>query len=395
VIRASIKPVVCHFVRTYLRPTETFIANQFAAHQRYEPAMLCRERFGASPDPESRGATSYLQDHTLGHIAALGYCALRVVSRQERIAQAESIRAAGAVIVHGHFGTDSAFILPAVQRLGLPLVVSHYGYDVSRFPQAYLGMGGRYLAGVWKAADLHLAMTPMMRDRLISLGVRPESISVHHHGIDIEAWTPAWEGRSSGRDVLMVASLVEKKGHAAAIDAFSLVARAYPDVRLRLVGSGPLQRDLEKQVGRLGLTDRVDFLGLLPHGPELSAEYANARVFVHPSRTARNGDAEGLPSTILEAMACGLPVLATTHSGIPWAVTEAVNGYLVAEGDHVALAARMRGLLSDSRMAVGMGAAGRARVLSDFSLIKQVARLEALYDGVVDARADGRLRASS
>jgi glycosyltransferase involved in cell wall biosynthesis len=177
----------------------------------------------------------------------------------------------------------------------------------------------------------------------------------------------------------MVASFVEKKGHVDLIRAFAEVCKHDPECTLRLVGSGPLEGAVRALVQALGLDARVSFAGFVPHGAALLAEYREASVYVHPSRTAADGDQEGLPTTVLEAMAVGLPVVSTTHAGIPCAVS-ADSGLLVAEGDIDALGQALLHVLGDRCLRESMGAAGRSRILADFDLAVQTHRLECLYD---------------
>src|SRR5437868_13294812 len=136
--------------------------------------------------------------------------------------------------------------------------------------------------------------------------------------------------------LLTVARLVEKKGVDDALRAVAAVRFRHPGLRYDVVGDGPLRGGLEALAGELGLGDAVIF-----HG----ARYADAvremmdaaNVFVLASRTAGDGDEEGTPNVLLEAQACGLPILSTTHSGIP-EVVDPQAGVLVAEGDPAALA---------------------------------------------------------
>ena len=381
---------VCHFVRSYLRTTETFIANQIAVHESYEPTVICR---GLDPSTSVTSTVGplptpivYRESDRVPATEELLYRWARITSTGERRSQVSALVKSGACMVHGHYGTDSSFILGAVASAGLPLVVSHYGYDVSRFPSAYRGLGSIYLRPVWERADFHLAMTPQMADELRDFGVPADRLVVHHHGIDLRTWSTGVGEPSSVPLVLMVASLVEKKGHETAIQAFADIVNDFPAARLRIVGDGPLRVRIERLAATLGVRERVDFLGYLPHGSELLQEYRRASVFLHPSQTARNGDAEGLPGSILEAMACGLPVVATRHQGIPYAVEDGISGFLVAEGDKDAAAHYLRVLLADSVIAGRLGEAGTRRVRMDFDVRVQGPKREAIYDSVISRR---------
>jgi glycosyltransferase involved in cell wall biosynthesis len=394
--RTGSLPAVAVFRREYARPTETFVVSQVRALTRYAPLVLCRSRLPGSTEASGTGLLGVRAFDESGVQSAadrLAYRYLRRSGAAEDRWYADSIAAAGAGLVHAHFGTDGGYIRAAANAANVPLVVSWYGYDVSQFPHAYGGVGRTWLHPVLRDARLHLAMTPAMAGDLRALGAPEASIRVHHFGIDAAYWGSGVE-RDPERltTILMVASFVEKKGHADLISAFADVAASDPACTLRLVGSGPLESGLRNLVRRLGLESRVHFVGFLPYGNELLAEYRAASIYAHPARTARNGDKEGLPTTMLEAMASALPVASTRHAGIPDAVTPE-SGFLVGEGDVAALAGSLKMLLADPDLRRKMGDAGRARVLRDFDLPTQMRRLEALYDearGIDGRREDAR-----
>ncbi len=377
------KPRVWHFVREYLRRPETFIANQVSGHLRYEARIICHRRLPTPPEStlgprpavtcfDSFAAASSRHDWA--------YSKLRLLTCRARRFYLAQVATQPSGVIHAHYGTDAAFFLPVLRRAAMPSLVSYYGYDVSRFPRAAAGLGAQYLRRLWPIVDVHLAMTPMMASRLVALGAPEERVIVHHHGIDTRYWgEPGDSARESSR-LLMVASLVPKKGHADLLRAFALLRRHYPTARLRLVGDGPLKPTLERMSRELGIALAVDFVGHLTHRGGLQDEYARAGVFVHPSVTAADGAEEGLPGAILEAMAAGLPVVATRHAGIPFAVTEGETGFLVPEGAAEALAYSIETILSHFDLSKEMGLAGQRRARADFDVRTQMDRLECLYD---------------
>ena len=385
---SSTLPIVAHFLREFARPTETFVVNQIDGLTRYQGFVMCRSRLAGAPAPFGGKPLEHVRafaDETQeSRRANLSYRWLRLALRAERRWYREVVAGEGTVIVHAHFGTDAGYLWPAIRATGRPLVVSWYGYDVSSFPRSFGGAGTLWLRSVLQGARVHLAMTPNMADALAALGAPPESVRVHHPGIDLSALSSkaAVTGSRRGRcRLLMVATFVEKKGHDDLVRALALVAQTVPDVSLRLVGAGPLLDGTKRLAAELGVASRITFVGRVPYGDALLREYEEADVFVHPSRTGSDGDQEGLPTTILEAMACGLPVVSTRHAGIPFAVTKDV-GALVAERDPAALAREIVGLLQNGDQARTMGSAGRARVAADFDLERQVPRLEDIYDDV-------------
>jgi glycosyltransferase involved in cell wall biosynthesis len=178
-------------------------------------------------------------------------------------------------------------------------------------------------------------------------------------------------------DVVFVGRFVEKKGIDDLLSALASIRAAKP--RAVLIGDGPLEPQMRARAADLGV--QATFLGAQPPA-EVARHLAASRMLVAPSRTARDGDTEGLPTTILEAAAVGLPVVSTRHSGIPEAVVDGETGLLGAEADPVALAGNIARLLDDEDLRRRLGRAARERVRARFDLSAQTERLEALYDEV-------------
>jgi glycosyltransferase involved in cell wall biosynthesis len=252
-----------------------------------------------------------------------------------------------------------------------------HGHDVTRQPAARGPRGVRYrrnLRTVFDRADVVLAVSAHIRARAIACGADPARVQVHHTGVPVPAdATPA----PKDWDVAFVGRLVEKKG---ADDLLSALAMSR--ARAVLIGTGPLEDALRRRAAALGVD--ATFRGALPPAG-VEAHLRASRMLAAPSRTARDGDSEGLPTTVLEAAALGLPVVATRHSGIPEAVRHGETGLLSAEADPAALAGNITRLLADGPLRARLGARGRAYVSAQFDLTRQSARLEALYDRVSGA----------
>jgi len=168
----------------------------------------------------------------------------------------------------------------------------------------------------------------------------------------------------------IVARLSEEKDHVSLLQAFVAVSARHPAARLVLVGDGPLRETLRTSIRDLGLTDTVDMLGSRIDIPQL---LAGLDLFVLPSRS------EGIPMTLLEAMAARLPVVATAVGGIPAVVRRGETGLLVPPGEPAALAEAISVTLDDRAMANAMGEAGRRRVEEEFDLRRVSEEYEALY----------------
>ena len=228
--------------------------------------------------------------------------------------------------------------------LGKPVVVTARGSDVNLLPQYRLPRKMIQWAAVHAKASIGVsrALTEVLR----GLGHADERLHVMRNGVDLVRFRPLppMEARGStgieGEPVLLcVGNLVELKGHAIVIEALAHLVERHPNLRLVLVGDGPERKNLEALVARLGLQDHVQFVGVVPND-QLYRWYSAADVLVLASSR------EGWPNVLLEAMACGTPVVATRVSGIPEVVCDAVAGRLVDRRDPSGFASAIEDLLS-------------------------------------------------
>jgi len=225
---------------------------------------------------------------------------------------------------------------------------------------------------LWPWVHHLLCNSHSLRDFLVSTyGLPPERLTVVPNGVDLEFFQPPAGGKDQGPPVLLsVARLVPDKDHDTLLAAFGRVASRHPEAELWLVGDGPRRQALEHKAGEMALDGRVRFF---PGEPDLRAFYHRADLFVLSSV------AEALPNVILEAMAAGLPVVATRVGGIPEAVAPEATGLLVAPGDVAGLAAALARLLGDPEARQTMGRKGRERVLEHYSFTAMVRRHEEVW----------------
>jgi glycosyltransferase involved in cell wall biosynthesis len=182
-----------------------------------------------------------------------------------------------------------------------------------------------------------------------------------------------------------VAQLWERKGLEDLVRACRVLADRGIAASCRIVGEGPLRGRLEQLIAALDLSDRVVLTGALRH-PEVVALLGQARAFVLPCVVAPDGDRDGIPNVILEAMASGLPVISTPVSGIPEVVRDGETGFLVPEHDPTAVADAAARLIADPELASRLGAAGRAFVREEFDLDRNVERLLSRFASLGGAR---------
>jgi glycosyltransferase involved in cell wall biosynthesis len=291
------------------------------------------------------------------------------------------LRATRPALIHAHFGTDGLLVLPLARALGVPLITSLRGYDVTRSDGALLRSGRpiwmRYALGkkrLQRGGALFLAVSDALREQAIARGYPEARTLTHYNGVDLDRFRPGDAPIEPGL-ILHVGRLVEKKGTKVLIEALARIANA----KLVVIGDGPLRGALEQQARALG--DRVRFLGELP-SDEVANWMRRASVLAAPSITAVDGDAEGLPNVVVEAAASGLPVVGTTHSGIPEAIDDGVSGFLAPESDAGALASRLAQLLASESLGRDMRAAARRLAERKFSRRMLTERLESIYDEV-------------
>jgi colanic acid/amylovoran biosynthesis glycosyltransferase len=176
--------------------------------------------------------------------------------------------------------------------------------------------------------------------------------------------------------------LIEKKGVATSLRAFAIFKKDHPNAEFVIAGKGPLQPELQMLAAGLGISRDVHFVGFVPT-EKLNELYASAHLFVHPSETPPDENQEGVPNSILEAMATGLVVAATQHGGIPEAVEHGRTGWLVPEEDHVALAKAMHRITKSNGELDAMSRAATRAVRERFEQRAQTRMLEGFYEEAI------------
>jgi colanic acid/amylovoran biosynthesis glycosyltransferase len=293
-------------------------------------------------------------------------------------------------VVLAEYGPTGVQVREACGNLGIPLVVHFHGYDASRADVLRCYQAG--YAALFQDAAAIVVPSANMAARLVALGADPQKVRCNRYGVDCRLF----QGQRSSRSepcFLAVGRFVDKKAPQLTILAFANVSREVPAARLRMIGDGPLLESCRVLVERLGLQQAVRFLGA--QTPAIvRQEMQRARVFVQHSVRASSGDSEGLPNTILEAGAAGLPVVATRHAGIPEIVIDNQTGILVDEHDVAGMSAAMTSLLCDPTRAERFGRSARQRIQNHFSIERSIAGLWLILQEV-SATGCTRTRAAS
>jgi colanic acid/amylovoran biosynthesis glycosyltransferase len=281
-------------------------------------------------------------------------------------------------LLHIYFGHIAVHLLPLIRTSTNPSIVSFHGADVMvdmekpAYREATLQM--------LDAVTLVLVRSESLRHAVVDLGCDPKKIEIQRTGIPLEKFpfrdravpqNGEWQFVQAGR-------LIEKKGLPVALRAFSTFLKQHPNATLTIAGEGPLLSELRRFARELGVIDRISFTGFVSQ-EQLREIYYRSHIFLHPSQTGGDGNQEGIPNSMLEAMATGLPVFATEHGGIPEAIENGVSGVLVAERDHAALARALLDASRDPGFLSRIGHAGGTSVRNNFDQQQQVERLEEIY----------------
>lgn len=281
-------------------------------------------------------------------------------------------------IIHAQFGTLGLVAVPLKQILSsnCRVVTSIRGSDVTKFLQKHPGAYN----GLFREGDLFLPVCEFLRERLIQEGCEKKKIVVHYSGIDCKKFEYVQRQRVSGEPikVLTIARLVEKKGVAFAIEAVARLLSKGEKIEFTVVGDGMLRQSLQQLIEDMGIGRHVRLVGSKTH-EQVKMFLEQSHVLIAPSLTSESGDQEGIPNAIKEAMASGLPVISTFHSGIPELVSDGVSGLLVPERDATALADALAYLINHPEVCKEMGQAGRRQVEQKFDTNVLSKQLEELY----------------
>ena len=288
---------------------------------------------------------------------------------------ADTARRAGCALLHAHFGWAGCAALPASRRLGIPLVATFYGHDLS-------DARGLDYPRLLQEGAAFVCEGPAMRAHLAGLGCPPAKIRTVRIGLDLARFPFAPPVRSRPLVVLQACRFVEKKGVDLSLRAFAAARPRLGESELWLVGDGELRSDLESLADRLGISSAVRFLGMLSHDAYRDAARA-AHICLQPSRVAPSGDTEGgAPTVLLEMQAMGVPVVSTRHADIPFVVAEPAR--LVEEEDVEGLANELVRLstVGEAEWAA-IAAGGRAFVEAHHDAHVVAAELEDVYGEVL------------
>ena len=245
---------------------------------------------------------------------------------------------------------DNQLLKEKIENAAVPVTISHYNVD-------------------WLTREV----TPRARERL----------SVVHCGVDLDALPWRRDSRERGL-IIGVGRLDPIKGFDVLIDALAALRQAGRTFRCRIIGEGPQRTELEAKIARADLEGYVDLVGARPQAEVRSALYS-ASIFALPSVIAPDGNRDGIPVALMEAMAAGAPSVSTYVSGIPELIEDDTSGLLVPPGDAAALARALSRLLDDEGVCERLAISARGKIEREFDANREARKLLALFSGALDA----------
>ncbi len=373
----SSRPVLISFVATFLKREMLHVYRQTTNLQRYDNWIVTRRRENAELFPAPR--VIELPRHPL---RTLQRAVCRIGKRRITLDPAECRALSGlcrqskARVLHVYFGTEAARCLPFLRTARIAKVVSFHGVDLSE------KMNPAEVEALRAHVDLFLCRSKSLADALAERQVDPSLIRLNYTGVPVP---PQAHRPTDGRPLrlLQACRFMAKKGLDTTVHALAILRRGGHDMSLTLAGDGPEMPALRKLVSSLGLDESVHFTGFL-EPDELARLYGEHDLFLHPSRTTAQGDREGIPNALLEAMAHGLPVVSTRHSGIPEAVFHGETGWLIDESEPEGLARAIRTLADSAGERGRLGAQARRTITERFSTSACIDALESCYDEACD-----------
>ena len=274
-----------------------------------------------------------------------------------------------------NYGPLGTHIFTACQESNIPFVVHFHGFDASEKKTiAHYGEDYRTILPVAKAV---IVVSKVMKMDIEEICGPLKNLHVLPYGVDTEKFTPGSKKSNQAIHLISVGRFTAKKAPIMSIKAFKILLEKFPNAYFTMIGDGELWDDAKKYVEENGLGKNVAFMG--QQKPDIIlAKLQEADIFIQHSIKTPSGDSEGTPNSILEASACGLPIVSTLHAGIPEAVIQGETGMLVQEGDFKTMGEALILLANDHTLRSKMGESARNHMLKNYEIKTQAEKLRGL-----------------
>jgi colanic acid/amylovoran biosynthesis glycosyltransferase len=371
---------VAIFCPTFLKPEMLHVYRQVAGLRIVAPVVLTFKRENADRFPFA--PIRFVHRSPLRWLRRIWSVQLRKIPPQAYPDEVGSLKALLSAnrcqLLHIYFGNNGLFWLPFLRSCPTPSLVSFHGADV----QVNLSSRAakRLFQELFATCVLVLARSESLASDLVNLGCPAQKLRIQRTGIPLDTFRYFTRNRpTDGRwRLLQACRLIEKKGLPTTLRAFAAFLKRHPNADLTIAGDGPLRSLLEKLAEDLQLEGKIKFTGFISQSALLTL-YQESHFFLHPSEQTPDGNREGVPNSLLEAMATGLACIATKHGGIPEAVTHQESGILVPESDFVDIEHWLERLATDDHLRESLGKHAAETIKEKFDLTTQIKKLEEIY----------------
>ena len=378
--------IIAHSVRSYLFRTGSWIYAQISHLKKYQSLIITTRKRNLDIFPAEKifslsdlnGLNRFFQ-RQFAKATNFYYPFFYKVLKENQVS-----------LIHSHFGNRGFFDLKLKQKLKIPQVTTFYGHDVSMLAQEERWK--KRFKMLFQQGDFICAEGNYMKKSLLELGCPDAKVKVQHLGIDCDdiPFIPRKPDEHQKVKIMIAGTFREKKGITYALEAFASLTSKYKNIEATLIGdAGRSQRetDYKKEIISIinsrNIADKVNYLGFLPY-PAFIKEAKNNHIFLSPSIHPSDGETEGgAPVALIEMSAYGMPIVSTFHCDIPEVVIDGESGFLAKEKDTDGLAERLEHLINHPELWESIGRAGRKHVEEEFNIVKQAAKLEAIYDSLL------------
>lgn len=330
--------------------------------------------------PQIRNVPGYDYIHLVRHpkyMTDLSLLNEKVYYLSEIYSPKEFVKENHVTLLHAHHGQLGVLLMPFQEKTKLPLATSIRGRDATMANQPAGFLEGMKM--LFTQGQVFFPVCQYLADRINLWGCPHDKIRILYGGVDLSQYHYRKPKQTESQNILSVGRLVEKKGHHILMKAFQKIKNKFPHATLTIIGRGELEENLRSLASKLQLGDSFRLLHHLPK-EKVREHMATADLFCAASIVASNGDVEGIPNTLKEAMALGVPVISTTHAGIPELVTHEENGFLVRENDADELALALDYMLSNPEKWEGYTISARQKIEHLFDQEKQLLKQAEFYD---------------
>jgi colanic acid/amylovoran biosynthesis glycosyltransferase len=367
---------VAHLTVKYLNFSETFIYEQIRNMKAFEPVVFT---LSTNRNIEKFPVKNLYSVSSLPYFRQKEESIRSVFGRSDYFRKL--IKELDIKLIHAHFAYMGSYALQFKKYFKIPIITSFYGLDIYQLTKNPLYR--MQLKRLFKYGDFFTGYSSVMKERAIELGCPPEKVITFTVGIDLNKFR--FKERTPGKEInfLYIGRLVEKKGVIYAVRAFAKSRQKHKNIRMTIIGDGPLYNEINSEIKKLGMAPVISMLGYVR---DLSAELDKADIFISPSVVARSGDAEGgINVTVIEALACGIPAIVTrqTRSDL---IFDGETGFVARERDADDLSRKMNILIENPDLIRKFGIMGRKSV-EKLDSQSQVQKLEDIYKKLIDSYA--------